>query len=375
MFVVKRHRAELGQQKHNLRIVTFTAIFSWLLISIGPVNAQPAMGAYVWGGLLGNTPSVDNFARSVQFVLDRGFTAVRFAVTPESAAQYGVQACRQSRSQLACVLRMLLSAPAFVDSRLRVVAITMHEFGYDQRTIVDASYLESVKSKVAEQYDDALVEIANRFSGRDVTVIISNWEGDNIMLCGSAFDFVANVGFANKCRANQNVQHRKHGVQAWLAFRDEVIASALKRYPNLNILHAPELNNVVLFSRVCRHACDLDPSILGILERKEQRPVCSYSAYDSLHLGVLATSTDRILRSCQRLVLGEVGFPLALVPTGSQLKRAESIVHQVREVARSIDVFFIWNAFGDPNNTKAQFGLFTGDGQAHTFRWWQRFLR
>lgn len=344
--------------------------------SAQPRSARPLVGAYVWGGLLNGKPTVENFHDSVKFVLDHGFEAVRFAVTPGSLTSYGVPSCAAA-DQMRCALKSLLDAPVFDDERLKLVVITLHDFSFGQRPMVDADFLERHRAALVQEYRAGLAVISQRFANRKTTVVISNWEGDNIVYCGSVYRFATIEQFAVDCRgqAASNVEHRMQGFVAWLKLRSELVDEARRNSPAVSLLHAPEVNNVVLFEHRCRHQCDPSATLLGRLGELPGLRLCSYSAYDSVRENLLSAALTRLSTVCPAIMLGEIGIRTPDVSSAQADKRAESVIDQVRHASVPLpSAIIVWNAFEARASRDAGFGLFEEDGRPRTFRFWREML-
>lgn len=344
--------------------------------SAQPQTGRPLVGAYVWGGLLHGTPTIENFHESVKFLLDRGFEAVRFAVTPGSLASYGVPSCAATE-QMRCALKPLLDTPVFDDARLKLVVITLHDFSFGQRPMVDTDFLEQHRAALAEEYRAGLAAIAERFANRKTTVVISNWEGDNVVYCGSVYRFATVEQFAADCREQKadNVEHRMQGFIAWLKLRSELVDEVQRNSPAATLLHAPEVNNVVLFEHRCRHQCDPSATVLGRLRELPGLRLCSYSAYDSVRENLLAAALTRLSAVCPAIMLGEVGIRAPAVSSAEADLRAKSVIDQVRRASPQVPfAIIVWNAFEARASRDAGYGLFEEDGRPRTFRFWREML-
>jgi hypothetical protein len=344
--------------------------------SAQPSAGRPLVGAYVWGGLLNGAPTIANFHDSVKFVLDHGFEAVRFAVTPGSLTSYGVPACAAA-VQMRCALKSLLDAPVFDDARLKLVVITLHDFSFGQKPMVDAAFLEKHRAALVQEYRTGLAAISERFANRKTTVVISNWEGDNVVYCGSVYRFATVEQFAADCRGHPagNVEKRMQGFVAWLKLRSELVDEAHRNNPAVTLLHAPEVNNVVLFEHRCRHQCDPSATVLGRLGELPHLRLCSYSAHDSVRENLLATALTRLSAVCPTIMLGEIGIRAADTSPTAADNRAESVIDQVRRASVPLpSAIIVWNAFEARTSRDAGFGLFEEDGRPRTFRFWRELL-
>jgi hypothetical protein len=344
--------------------------------SAQPQTGRPLVGAYIWGGLLNGKPTIGNFHASLKFVLDHGFEAVRFSVTPGSLTSYGVPSCAATE-QMRCALKSLLDAPIFDDARLKLVVITLHDFSFGQRPMVDAEFLEQHRAALIREYRAGLAAISERFANRKTTVIVSNWEGDNVVYCGSVYRFATVVQFAVECQgqAANNVMRRMQGFVAWLKLRSELVDEVRRNSPALTLLHAPEVNNVVLFEHRCRHQCDRSATVFGRLGELPGLRLCSYSAYDSVRENLLSTALTRLSAVCPTIILGEIGIRTPDVLSAEADKHAKSVIDQVRRASIKVPfAIIVWNAFEARPSRDAGYGLFEEDGRPRTFRFWRQML-
>lgn len=332
-------------------------------------GAAPVIGAYLWGGLLGGRQAPGAFNASIGFLLERGFTAIRFAVGPKTLEGYGFDArsCGE-RPSLACMLDPFLRAAALDDPRLRLVMITLH----DSFVSTSSTYAPDAVARNAEailaDHAGALAALDWRFAGRPVRVVLSNWEGDNQILCGSAFTFSRNAAFVRSCAATRgDLAKAVDGFLDWIDLRDRAVEAYRKRGGTLDVVHVPELNNVRIFSDGCLTSCDLSLTLAAAMRQRGGRDTCSYSAYDGINTGRLGEALDRLAATCRRTIVGELGFSLDRVKGERLSGLYASAAAAIAERQSSIDAVFVWNAFETDGTGDTGFGLFRADGSP--FAW------
>jgi hypothetical protein len=296
-------------------------------------------------------------------LLGKGFTALRFTVTPASLTDYGLtpDSCHgENRSP--CYLEKLLDSPAFDDARLRLLMITLHDFvSAADEHIVDPAFLASHRGEILRETEEDLDLIGRRFSNRRVAVVISNWEGDNLVYCGHTFQFAIDARFNSTCaaRLGGDFAARLRGFQQWVALRDEAIQRIRRDYPGLDVVQAPEFSNLNMFGEDCRTQCNPLWTVFATLA---SRPVCSYSAYDSSGRRTLGKDLPRILAKCGRLIIGELGFQRK----GNDLKALSKSYAQAAGALVPFDDrltgIFLWHAFENSQSNQG-FALYDHSGR------------
>lgn len=350
------------------RLLAAACLALGLVVPAG-AGAAPLIGAYLWGGLLGGRQAPDAFDASLGFLLDRGFTAVRFAVGPKTLEGYGfdARACGAQPS-LPCMLDPFLRARSLDDPRLRMVMITLHDSFVTRSTSYDPGAVARSADAILADHAAALAALEHRFAGKPVRIIISNWEGDNQLLCGSAYSFSRSPDFVRDCQATRgDLAKAVTGFLDWIALRDRAIADYRTKGGALDVTQAPELNNVRIFTDGCVTTCDTALTLATALRGRGGQQTCSYSAYDGINTGRLGEALDRLAETCRRTIIGELGFSLERVKgerlTGLYASAAAAIARR----QSSIDAVFIWNAFENEGTKDTGFGLFRVDGSP--FAW------
>jgi hypothetical protein len=347
-----------------------------LILGLVALPAVPAenhplktpVGAYIWGGLLGERPSVQAFHDSVAFLLANGFSAVRFTVTPSSLADYGLtpDSCPgQDRSP--CYLDKLLAGRVFDDPRIRLLMITLHDFtsAADER-ILDPVFLTAHRDEIVRETEDDLAVFGRRFPNRHLTVVVSNWEGDNLVYCGHTFQFASDAHFNAACaaRSGGGFAARLRAFQQWIALRDEAIRRFQRTAPGLDVIQAPEFSNLNMFGENCRTACN---PAWTVFETLSKRPLCSYSAYDSSGRGTLGTDLPRILETCDRVIIGELGFERKKDDWKSLSQSYEKAALAIAPFYNRLAGILLWHAFENPRSTPG-FALYDNTGQPANVR-------
>jgi hypothetical protein len=336
-------------------VLAVMACFAWRSET---ASAQVVAGPYLWGGFLAGSED-EKIARSIMFLLDEGFSAVRIAITPNS---YDPTANCPEPKMLECSVTHALKPIAFDDQRLRFLMITLHDFSTERGGDFQPDTLKSNKTKIFEEYRAAFTAIAERFNHRDIAVVVSNWEGDNLLFCGSVYNFARVAAFAEECRdrTKDRFEERLESIFVWFAIREDALNAVKRKYSGLDIQNAIEFNNLHVFSEDCILTCDNQLRIVERLNSLGRRVLCSYSSYDSINRGSLDRDLGILSDTCKSIIIGEAGFRLQGDNLEAIRKRWEVVARAIiahKEIVRAI---FIWNAF---EGNKAGFGLYRANGE------------
>jgi hypothetical protein len=272
-------------------------------------SEAPLVGAYLWGGLLDQGQGVGRFQASAHFLLKQGFQALRIAVSANTLNELGVDRKRCGEaSNTSCYLEQVLDSPAFDDTHLRLLMVTLHETA--SRDVLSAGMDPARQQAISTELRDVLGKLQHRFQGRPVKIVLSNWEGDNMVYCGSVFRYARQADFAAQCdtTAADGVDRRLARFVEWMQLRDSVVAKFRAEHPDLDVEHAPEFNLAYLGPANCRTRCDQRRTVFEGLARAGHRPLCSFSSCNSTNRNALAEDLKRLLASCDRVILGELGF-------------------------------------------------------------------
>jgi hypothetical protein len=210
-----------------------------------------------------------------------------------------------------------------------------------------------------------------------MNIIILNWEGDNFVYCGSAYGFATSPTTRNACLAKYNISSRLNAFVMWSQLRKNAIEAARARHPQMGLAFGVEFNNLDLFTKDCKpdaSACADYPTVLSVIPQidpvrtanGEPMPLCSYSAYDSLADQTLGPNLAKIMNSCGRVILGEVGYHYTIGQ--EELIRSEYTYFEqaIQPFLSRIPSIIYWNGFDDtdeaPTAPRASYGLWLGNG-------------
>lgn len=347
------------------------------LTAVAPAWASGWVGAYVWGGVVAQSTGVQRFYDTVDLVLRQGFDTVRVAPGPTAIDGVTIPGCTGAHDTLTCYAKVMFASSAWENPGLKRIMLTAID-----RTCVNAasgnigcftaSLLTANKTAIEKEYADLLAYLSQRFAGRGIQFILSNWEGDNFVYCGSAYSFSQGGSFTTSCNNSitSNGQTRAQRLQAlltWFSYKDEVVANFIAANPGTSVIHAPEFSAFGMFAGGCQGGCATGtPSsdlVLGAIQAAGGRRYCSYSSYDSQGPanGSYLAAVQQILAICQNLIIGEAGYDL-LGPGGLANDAALfPALDQLRNVSGVLGVI-PWNAV-NPADGSQQFGMFDTSGR------------
>lgn len=367
----------MSQLLKTFDILTNAALAIWtaMLVSLLPgqsfaqvVPKSPDIGVYVWGGLLNKGEAAGQLSRSVDFLLDQGFASIRFATTRSAGDAYrlNLSGCPDKRPDLTCFLRQQLGSRTFDDPRLTSLYITLEDTGTDWKMIGGKGIPTQAKLAMRAEYDAAFDYLAKRFSHHPIPITILNWEGDNEIYCGAAYQFATQAAFRKKCLLAGDPAPRLSRFVDWMDIRQQAVNAANRRHPGLVLRIGYEVNNLRMFSRDCQPAgqCGSFATVLeAVGKARKHVPLCSYSAYDSLNHETLALDLPLLLTICEKLILGEVGFRLAGNNMQAALAKHTAFIDAIRPYIGRISAIIYWNGFESSTGKDLGFGLFTNEGK------------
>jgi hypothetical protein len=324
---------------------------------------------------------VQRFYDTVNAALVAGFDTIRFA--PGTSAVDGVSLapfCSGASDNLACYTKVLLASQAWDNPGLKRVMLTAIDrtcstLAASNNGCLTASTLTANKTAIKAEYAAMLAVLRDRFAGRSIQFILSNWEGDNFVYCGSAYDFGRNTGgtFAATCQASwpsgQTNQQRVQAHLLWHSYRDEAVAEFIAANPGFSLIHAPEISSYTLLNSGCGGACNsATDDVIDQIAANGGRAYCSYSSYDTQGSagGTYLATVRALLNICQNLIIGEAGYDLL---NAGNLQRNVDLfkaLDQIRNVPGVLGVI-PWNA-ANPSSGSQKYGMFDMTGADQLLR-------
>ena len=159
-------------------------------------SATGFVGAYIWGGVIDTHAGIQGFYDTVNSALFNGFTAIRFKIGPAQATDYNLSPdpCSSTKT-LACYATAMFNSTVWDNTGLQTVIITGLDFtayvaeGGSNRGYFDTATLSSNESAIETEYVNLFNVLKTRFGSRNIQFILANWESDNTVYCGSAYDY------------------------------------------------------------------------------------------------------------------------------------------------------------------------------------------
>ncbi|HEX2721896.1 MAG TPA: hypothetical protein VHM24_03200, partial [Gemmatimonadaceae bacterium] len=263
------------------------------------------IGVYHWSGKVTHSMS-----QGVQTIAQLGGSAVRLTLSPRTRRDYNVE--------LGCIPNFTLASflgdpdvrQALSDSSMRTIMLTT----FDGTTFADCEqqlflnpdyYTATVRARLVEEYADFAYELIRTHRGSGKTFIISNWESDNAVYCGSSWSYVNQPDFRRSCDQNYPTYYNGNkgpgesllGLREWFRARQEGLDAGRSRarvegLSGVVLYHAPEINS----ARDLRQA--RFASVLTDVLPYVHFDYISYSSWESLNrLGVreeIASDLDAI---------------------------------------------------------------------------------
>ncbi len=212
------------------------------------------------------------------------------------------------------------------DPRLEVLILTVYDgTGFGDCTthnyLKPKFYTQENTARLVKEYEEFVFRLRALTTGARKQIILSNWEGDNAVYCGSAYLYVASEQFRKTCddsysvtySGNRGPEDSLHGLVLWMNARYTGTALGNARadaegIPSLPVLAAPEFSTVRMLTR------SGFKSVLRDVIGRIPFDYLSYSCYESLDSADPAATLEadldliRSVSGTDRIILGEIGF-------------------------------------------------------------------
>jgi hypothetical protein len=287
------------------------------------------VGFYHWGG-----KQPDDFSKGIASLQRLQGRIFRISLSARMELDYGIGSRCLADFSLPGVLERPHVRRAVTDPQLEMLMIT----AYDGVSFADCAthaylspgfYTPEHTEKLVQEYEAFAYRLRELAHSRRVQLIISNWEGDNAIYCGSAYSYTISTEFQESCTdaypgpyaGNRRPSESIAGMILWHRARYAGISKGNARADKagLNskpVLVAPEISAVRMLE-----AKGL-PSVLRDVVPHIPFDYVSYSSYESLSsedpAAVLSSDlrTIRAVAATDRIIVGEVGFPRASTSNG-----------------------------------------------------------
>ncbi len=357
-----------------MRRCSFLPILALVLV---PLQAEDTLlsrhklqaGLYVWDGLAGDPGTGAQLAARIAGLDTAGFHAIRLLLSPVSQRSYALPPlrCSDGGRSLKCLFLSEAYQRALSPKTLDVVMFTAYDFtSYGRQHYLDEAFLKANRQRVFDEYRDLAEAIMRTDSGSGRVFIISHWEGDNQVYCGSSYNFQTIDDKRYAC-LYQEPEKRLAGMTEWLRIRQEAIAEGRKRAvaagaTNVEVYHAAEFNTIFATRRVAG-ASLRSKEYKGMLDTvipAVKPDLCSYSAWESVNRNRMTKDLQDIVKACAPapVIIGEIG-----IKEGPD-KRYAKLISTLQPLKESVPLVFFWQAFEGSAARDPGFALFDGDGKA-----------
>lgn len=326
------------------------------------------LGVYHWAN--NYTGSGNPIADGVDFAAKKGFQTVRLTLSPRYKSDYriGDQSC--TNEPLANIVAKPEWQAALSNPNIKTYILTT----YDATTFGDCStknYLSSSfftsqnTTAVENEYKNLAQYLANTYKGTGKRFIISNWETDNDVYCGSAYNYIVDQSFRTACNQNISTWFGANtfgdifdALTNWFKARERGIAAGEAQVTNGAIVaHAPEFISVDMLPNAGYK------DVLHEVITKLNSDYISYSAYDSLNNNSLNADISTIRGLVNKpLIIGEYGYNRS---TEGATNAADKLTQVTQTLLNNsqVSIAIIWQLFDQSNGP---FGLYNGSGVEQT---------
>jgi hypothetical protein len=326
-------------------------------------------GLYVWDGLSAGSDAGALLATHLATVDAAGFHAVRLLLSPASQRSYSLPPlrCAGGPRSLKCLLLTDAYQRALTMKTLQVVMFTTYDFtSYTRQYYLNPDFLKANRQQVFDEYRDLAETIMRTYSGSGRVFIISHWEGDNQVYCGSSYNFQTVEDKRYAC-LDQDPEKRLAGMTEWLRIRQQAIEEGRKRAQaagaaGVEVYHAAEFNTIFTTRRVSG-ASIRSKDFKGMLDTvvpAVHPDLCSYSAWESVNRNRLTKDLQDIVKACApaSVIVGEIGIK------ENPDKQYSKMITALQPLKEIIPLVFFWQAFEGRSAKDPGFALFDADGKA-----------
>jgi hypothetical protein len=327
---------------------------------------QPGM--YVWDGLSGDRGGGDLLTRRIAAVDGAGFHAIRLLLSPVAQRSYSLPQlrCAGGERTLKCLFLSEAYQRALSLKTLDVVMLTTYDFAsYGRQGYLNPEFLQANRQRIFDEYRDLAETIMRTYSGSGRVFIISHWEGDNQVYCGSSYNYQTVDDKRYAC-LYQEPEKRLAGIAEWLHIRQEAIAEGRKTATaagasNVEVYHAAEFNTIFATRKVSG-ASIRQKEYKGMLDTvipAVHPDLCSYSAWESVNRNRLTKDLQDIAKACApaRVIVGEIGIK------EDPDKHYARMVAALQPLKESVPLVFFYQAFEGSTSREPGFALFDSDGK------------
>jgi hypothetical protein len=339
---------------------------------------EARIGIYHWGGRYPNSVS-----EGVDAIAGLGGHTARVALSARYFRDYNISPDCHPDFSLATAAQEPDVKRAFDNPAIDVFILTTYDgatWGDCQSlNFLDPSFFTPTHTAaVIQEYSDLTLYLYKAYQHTHKRFIISNWESDNSVYCGRAYDYATNAAFRASCLSQYpsfgiaSPGDALQGLKRWLQARGQGIIEGRDRAQaegigGKRVYMAPEFNIV----RALRDRGF--PSVLYDVLPLVMFDYVSYSAWESINApdpgNTLWADLDTIqtVVGSSAIIVGESGF-LRQMSTGQDVTRTSQVISAA--LAWGVAYIIHWQLYDtDPVNA---FGLYDLEGQATPMADWFR---
>jgi len=353
------------------------AVMSLLATSVETCSAGTAsdiLGFYEWGGQYPASAS-----EGIQKIVGLGARKARVALTPRNDIDYHQGTACSPLGSLATLAQQPDLKAALDNPNIDVVMFTAYDFTTfgdceTQRYLQPGFYTPDNIAALVQEYSDLTLYLYQAYAHTYKRFIVSNWEGDNSVYCGKAYDYATDASFRAYCDGNYaelyygnaSPADSLEALKLWLRYRQQGIADGRARaaqlgFGGMRVYFAPEFS-------ITRALHDGGfKSVLYDILPYVPFDYISYSAYESINAaqpGDTLTADLNTIRDetgSTAIIVGEMGF--------SRSAWGADAVNRTNDVlaaasAWGVAYVFVWNLY-DSSSTQ-DFGVYGTDGMPTT---------
>ncbi len=340
-----------------------------------------SVGTVFWSGQFSGSAPGRKLPDGMAQLAAKGFQNIRILLSPAALKSdtYDITSMNFTENNF---LEKAIQSPEFsqaiADPRLKTIAFATFDAlvvgtNGSLRRMMDNAFLQSRQTDIVNDYKNFALSLFRTYKNTGKTFIISNWETDNAIYCGSAYAFdkdfantpVNGTSFRTWCLNNYSAAYAAKDPQAaitaiklWFSYRQQGIQlarqqAAIEGITGVKIKHAIEFNTIHLIKDIGypNTLFDIIPSL---------RPdIAAYSSYESTNVGTLLADFPTIesKTSGMEVAITEYGFspkdftlPQASALLAKTTKEIQSLVSQGK-----VSMGQVWQAYEDGSPT--EFGI------------------
>jgi hypothetical protein len=185
------------------------------------------------------------------------------------------------------------------------------------RRFADSTFLQSRQNDIINSYKDMALGIYRNQNNSGKTFILSNWETENALYCGSAYQFDKDTSFRGNClnqyQALYNVatpQLAFQGLKLWFHYRQLGVDQAKQIAATEGIKNVIVKTGIEFVSVNLVHEVGYPTVLFDLLPTTNDIDTLGYSSYESINQGTLNLDLPTIEKNAGARNIGitEYGF-------------------------------------------------------------------